>query len=61
LLGRGLAGDLAGLLAAGLAAVDPALIAADGALMSESLYRLLLAMTLLAAYRWPLPHEHSGR
>jgi hypothetical protein len=56
-----LAGDLAGLLAAGLAAVDPALIAADGALMSESLYRLLVAMTLLAAYRWPLPHEHSGR
>ena len=51
LLGRRLAGERAGLLAAGLAAVHPALIAADGALMSESLYGLLVGLVLLAAYR----------
>ena len=51
LLGRRLAGERAGLLAAGLAAVYPVLIAADGALMSESLFGLLVAVSLLAAYR----------
>jgi 4-amino-4-deoxy-L-arabinose transferase-like glycosyltransferase len=51
LLGRRLGGVRAGLLAAGLAALYPALIAADGALMSESLYGLLVALSLLAAYR----------
>jgi 4-amino-4-deoxy-L-arabinose transferase-like glycosyltransferase len=51
LLGRRLAGDRAGLLAAGLAAVYPTLIAADGALMTESLYGVLAALSLLAAYR----------
>ena len=51
LLGRRLAGDRAGLLAAGLAAVYPTLIAADGALMSETLYGALVALSLLAAYR----------
>jgi 4-amino-4-deoxy-L-arabinose transferase-like glycosyltransferase len=51
LLGRRLAGDRAGLLAAGLAAVYPTLIAADGALMSETLYGALVAVSLLAAYR----------
>jgi 4-amino-4-deoxy-L-arabinose transferase-like glycosyltransferase len=51
LLGRRVAGDRAGLAAAGLAAVYPVLIAADGALMSESLFGLLAALTLLAAYR----------
>jgi 4-amino-4-deoxy-L-arabinose transferase-like glycosyltransferase len=51
LLGRRLAGDRAGLLAAGLAAVYPTLIAADGALMSETLLGLLVALLLLAAYR----------
>jgi hypothetical protein len=51
LLGRHLAGARAGLLAAALAAVYPTLIAADGALMSESLYGLLAALCLLAAYR----------
>lgn len=51
LLGRRLAGDRAGLIAAGLAAVYPTLIAADGALMSETLYGALVALTLLAAYR----------
>ena len=51
LLARRLAGDRAGLLAAGIAALHPALIAADGALMTESLYGLLAALSLLAAYR----------
>jgi 4-amino-4-deoxy-L-arabinose transferase-like glycosyltransferase len=50
-LGRRLAGDRAGLLAAALAAAYPTLIAADGALMSESLLGLLVALSLLAAYR----------
>jgi 4-amino-4-deoxy-L-arabinose transferase-like glycosyltransferase len=51
LLGRRLAGDRAGLIAAGIAAVYPTLIGADGALMSETLYGLLTAASLLAAYR----------
>jgi 4-amino-4-deoxy-L-arabinose transferase-like glycosyltransferase len=51
LIGRRLAGDRAGLLAAGLAAVFPVLIAADGALMSESLFGMLVALLLLAALR----------
>ncbi len=38
LLARRLAGERAGLVAAGLAAVYPVLVATDGALMSESLY-----------------------
>jgi 4-amino-4-deoxy-L-arabinose transferase-like glycosyltransferase len=50
-LGRMLAGERVGLIAALLAAVHPVLIAADGALMSESLYGLLVALSLLAAYR----------
>jgi 4-amino-4-deoxy-L-arabinose transferase-like glycosyltransferase len=51
LLGRRLAGERAGLLAAGIGAVYPSLIAADGALMSETLYGALTAFSLLAAYR----------
>lgn len=51
LFARHLAGARAGLLAAGLAAVYPVLIAADGALLSESLYGLLVALSLLSAYR----------
>jgi 4-amino-4-deoxy-L-arabinose transferase-like glycosyltransferase len=51
LLGRRLAGDRAGLMAAGLAAVYPTLIAADGALMTESLYGFLGGLALLLAYR----------
>jgi 4-amino-4-deoxy-L-arabinose transferase-like glycosyltransferase len=51
LLGRRLAGPRAGLLAAALAAVYPTLIAADGAMMTESLYGCLAAFSLLAAYR----------
>jgi 4-amino-4-deoxy-L-arabinose transferase-like glycosyltransferase len=50
LMARRLAGDRAGLIAAGIAAVYPTLIAADGALMSETLYGLLTAGSLLAAY-----------
>jgi 4-amino-4-deoxy-L-arabinose transferase-like glycosyltransferase len=50
LMGRRLAGDRAGLIAAGIAAVYPTLVAADGALMSETLYGLLTAASLLAAY-----------
>ncbi len=51
LLGRRLAGERAGLIAAGLAAVYPTLVVADGALMSETLQGALVALALLAAYR----------
>jgi 4-amino-4-deoxy-L-arabinose transferase-like glycosyltransferase len=51
LLGRRAAGDRAGLLAAGIAAVYPTLIASDGSLMSESLYGAFVAAALLLAYR----------
>ncbi len=51
LLGRRLAGERAGILAAGIASAYPILITADGALMSESLYGLLIALSLLVAYR----------
>jgi 4-amino-4-deoxy-L-arabinose transferase-like glycosyltransferase len=51
LLCRRLGGWRVGLVAAGLAAVHPALIAADGALMAESLYGLLAALMMLGAYR----------
>jgi 4-amino-4-deoxy-L-arabinose transferase-like glycosyltransferase len=51
LLARRLAGQRAGLIAAGLAAAYPILITADGALMSESLYGMLVALSLLVAYR----------
>ena len=51
LLGRRVGGDRVGLVAAALAAVYPLLIAADGALMSETLYGPLIALALLAAYR----------
>lgn len=50
LLGRRVAGERAGLIAAGIAAVYPIFIAADGALMSEGLYTVLVAGTLLVAY-----------
>jgi 4-amino-4-deoxy-L-arabinose transferase-like glycosyltransferase len=51
LLARRLAGDRVGLIAAGIAAIYPNLIGADGALMSESLFGLLIALSLLSAYR----------
>src|SRR4051794_21929643 len=50
LLARRVAGDTAGLIAGGLAAVYPLLIAADGSFRSEGLYALLIASTLLGAY-----------
>lgn len=51
LLGRRVAGPRAGLVAAAIAACYPLLIAADGALMSETLYSLLIGLALIAAYR----------
>jgi 4-amino-4-deoxy-L-arabinose transferase-like glycosyltransferase len=51
LLARRLTGPRAGLLAAAMAALYPTLIAADGALMTESVYGLLASLMLLAAYR----------
>ncbi len=50
LLGRRIGGAVVGLVAAGLAAIYPMLIAADGSFRSESLYALLITATLLAAY-----------
>jgi 4-amino-4-deoxy-L-arabinose transferase-like glycosyltransferase len=51
LIGRRLAGERAGLLSAAVAAAYPTLIAADGALMTESLYGFLGAAALFAALR----------
>jgi 4-amino-4-deoxy-L-arabinose transferase-like glycosyltransferase len=51
LLGRRMGGERVGLVAAGLAAIYPLLIAVDGSVRSESLYAPLIAFTLLAAYR----------
>lgn len=51
LLARRAAGERAGLIAAGIAAAYPVLVAADGALMSESLYGLLIAGALLACWQ----------
>lgn len=51
LIGRRLGGDAAGLVVAAIAAAHPLLIAADGSLMSETLYGLLVASALLAALR----------
>jgi 4-amino-4-deoxy-L-arabinose transferase-like glycosyltransferase len=50
-LGRRVAGPGVGLVAAALAAFNPFLIAADGALMSETLYGPIIALVLIAAYR----------
>jgi 4-amino-4-deoxy-L-arabinose transferase-like glycosyltransferase len=51
LLGRRLAGERAGLIAAGLAALYPILIAADGAMMTESTYGVFAAFSMVVAYR----------
>ena len=51
LLGRRVAGARAGLLAAGIAALYPILIAADGAMMTESTYGVLAAFSLVVTYR----------
>ena len=51
MLGHRAGGERLGLLAAGLCAVYPLMIAVDGALMSETLYGPLIAIVLLAAWR----------
>jgi 4-amino-4-deoxy-L-arabinose transferase-like glycosyltransferase len=51
LIGRRAAGERAGLMAAGIAAIYPTLIAADASLMSETLYGLFVAAMLLLALR----------
>jgi 4-amino-4-deoxy-L-arabinose transferase-like glycosyltransferase len=50
LLGRRVAGERVGLVAAGIGCCYPLFVAADGSLMSESLYGLLVALTLLSGY-----------
>lgn len=51
LIGRRVAGARTGLVAAAVAAVYPDLVILDGSVRSESLYVLLVALALLAAYR----------
>ncbi len=51
-LARRLAGDRAGLLAAGLAAVSPALWMNDSVIGLETLYGFLVAMSLLTFYKF---------
>ena len=51
LIGRRLAGDTAGLVVAAIGATHPLLIAADGSLMSETLYGFWVAAALLLALR----------
>jgi 4-amino-4-deoxy-L-arabinose transferase-like glycosyltransferase len=56
LLGRRLAGNRAGLLAAGIAALYPYLWINDAVVLSESLLALITALMLLAAYSfWRTP------
>ena len=56
LLGRRVAGDVAGLVAAGVAAVYPNMWLNDGALMSETLALFLGVVVSYAAYRaWEVP------
>jgi 4-amino-4-deoxy-L-arabinose transferase-like glycosyltransferase len=52
LVARDLAGPRAGLIAAALAALYPNLWAYDGALESETMAQLGIALILLAAYAW---------
>ena len=51
LLGRRLAGERVGLIAAGLAAVYPQLVMVDGTVITEALYAPLIAGILLLTYR----------
>lgn len=51
LLGRRVAGDRAGLIAAALAALYPQLVMVDGTVITEALYAPLVAAILLLAYR----------
>jgi 4-amino-4-deoxy-L-arabinose transferase-like glycosyltransferase len=50
-IGRRIGGERTGLITAGMAAVYPTFVAADGAPMSEALYGLLVATALLFALR----------
>jgi 4-amino-4-deoxy-L-arabinose transferase-like glycosyltransferase len=59
-LGHRVGGERVGLLAAGIAAVYPLLWVADGSLMSESLYGLMVALTLICAYQ-ALDRPSAGR
>jgi hypothetical protein len=52
LVARRMGSPRAGLLAAGVAAVYPHLWINDGMLISETAYALLIALVLLATYRW---------
>jgi 4-amino-4-deoxy-L-arabinose transferase-like glycosyltransferase len=51
LIGRRLGGETAGLVVAALAACHPLLVAADGSLMSETLFGLCVAAALLLTLR----------
>ena len=56
LLGRRLAGDRAGIVAAGIAALYPFLWINDAVVLSESLLALTTALMLIAAYAfWRMP------
>jgi 4-amino-4-deoxy-L-arabinose transferase-like glycosyltransferase len=56
LVGRTVAGERAGLIAGALAALSPNLWANDGAIMSETLAALAVALAILLAYRfWRSP------
>ena len=50
ILGRRAGGERVGVVAAGLGAVYPLLWVADGSLMSESLYALMIAVALICAF-----------
>lgn len=51
LVGQRVVGGRSGLIAAALVACSPLMVASDGSLMAESLYVLLTALAVLAAYR----------
>ncbi len=52
LIGRAVAGNRAGLIAAGIAALYPNLWINDGLVMSETLATLAVALAILLAYRF---------
>lgn len=60
LVGRHVGGERTGLVAAALAALYPAMVGMDSTLRSETLYGLLIALALLAAYR-ALERPTAGR
>jgi hypothetical protein len=57
LIGRQVAGPMVGLLAAGVAAVAPMLVVADGSLGVETLYGLIVALLVLLVYRRAGPDQ----